>query len=112
MFSLFRFLYLLFQLLFDNDREARRCEREREFRLTGSKLDLNVCSATRASATTLNSIRTIDSHGNAVSTLSSPQSSSSNNNVSPTHDEPEKFTPMTPSGKYIKFFFNQLISSI
>ncbi|XP_031626316.1 dual specificity tyrosine-phosphorylation-regulated kinase 2 isoform X2 [Contarinia nasturtii] len=84
------------QLHFDNDREARR---EREVRLTGSKLDLKFCGAPRATAatTTLNSVRTIDSHGNAVSTLSSPQSSSSNNNVSPTHDESEKFTPLTPS---------------
>lgn len=86
----------MLQLHFDNDREARR---EREVRLTGSKLDLNFCGATRATATTLSSVRTIDSHGNAVSALSSPQSSSSNNNVSPTHDETDKFTPMTPSGK-------------
>lgn len=95
MFSSFFF----FQLHFDNDREARR---EREVRLTGSKLDLNFCGAPRATATQLtSSIRTIDSHGNAVSALSSPQSSSSNNNVSPTHDESEKFTPMTPAGKYM-----------
>lgn len=95
------FLFSL-QLHFDNDREARR---EREVRLTGSKLDLNFCGATRATATQLSSsIRTIDSHGNAVSAISSPQSSSSNNNVSPTHDESEKFTPMTPAGKCLCLF--------
>jgi len=82
------------QLHFDNDREARR---EREVRLTGSKLDLNFCGTQRTTGQTISSVRAIDSHGNAVSTLSSPQSSSSNNNVSPTHDEVDKFTPMTPS---------------
>lgn len=97
MFCLFFFFFIL-QLHFDNDREARR---EREVRLTGSKLDLNFCGgATRTSVTTLNSHRAIDSHGNAVSTLSSPQSSSSNNNISPTHDDIDKFTPMSPSGKF------------
>lgn len=106
MFHVFLPFYL--QLHFDNDREARR---EREVRLTGSKLDLNFCGAPRASATTLSSsVRTIDSHGNAVSTLSSPQSSSSNNNVSPTHDESEKFTPMTPAGECCTLLNLQFIS--
>lgn len=98
-FAVLFLLFIHFQLHFDNDREARR---EREVRLTGSKLDLNFCGAPRATATQLSSShRTIDSHGNAVSALSSPQSSSSNNNVSPTHDESEKFSPMTPNGKCI-----------
>lgn len=95
---IFIFPIFFLQLHFDNDREARR---ERDVRLTGNKLDLNFCSsATRANATTLNSIRAIDTYGNDVSTLSSPQSTSSNNNVSPTHDEIDKFMPMSPSGKF------------
>lgn len=99
----FLLVFFYLQLHFDNDREARR---EREVRLTGSKLDLNFCGAPRATATQLSSsIRTIDSHGNAVSALSSPQSSSSNNNISPTHDESEKFTPMTPAGKFVLKMF-------
>lgn len=124
--SVFDFIYFMFifcllslsfpllsllrhQVHIDNE----KCRREREARLSGSKLDLSFCgtrvattaptTATSASATA--AIRTsIDSHGNSLPPLT-PQSTGSNNNASPTHDETDKFTSMTPAGKLRSFFF-------
>lgn len=87
-----------FQVHIDNE----KCRREREARLSGSKLDLSFCG-TRVATTAPTTVRpTIDSHGNSLPPLI-PQSTGSNNNASPTHDEAEKFTSMTPAGKLLFF---------
>lgn len=96
-YSLVSFFFLLSsQVHIDNE----KCRREREARLSGSKLDLSFCG-TRVATTAPTTVRpTIDSHGNSLPPLT-PQSTGSNNNASPTHEDAEKFTSMTPAGKLL-----------
>lgn len=73
----------------DND----KCRRDREARLSGSRLELaSLCAARGASRSGRNAI---DSLGNSLSPLS-PQS---NNNSSPIENE-NKSIPITPTGKF------------
>lgn len=82
------------QVHIDNE----KCRREREARLSGSKLDLSFCGTRVATAAPTAVRATIDSHGNSLPPLT-PQSTGSNNNASPTHEEAEKFTSITPAGE-------------
>lgn len=87
------FLFSLLQVQIDNE----KCRRDRESRLSGSRLDLsNLCAPRGASRAGRNVA--IDSLGNSLSPLS-PQS---NNNSSPIENE-NKSIPITPTGKlYLK----------
>lgn len=82
------------QVQIDND----KCRRDREARLSGSRLDLNFCvprGNSRAS-------RIVDSHGNTLTPISPP----SNNNQSPNDEAHQKLiTSLTSVGKHLRFFF-------
>lgn len=80
----------MFQMhIIDND----KCRRDREARLSGSRLDLNFCVNRGSSRTS----KIIDSHGNTLTPIS-PQS---NNNSSSIDDDPQKINvPLIPSGRF------------
>lgn len=92
----FQFWFVLFSTQVHIDNE--KCRREREARLSGSKLDLSFCGPRVAA--TAPAMPTIDSHGNSLPPLT-PQS---NNNSSPIHDE-----PLTPAGNILFWLILALI---
>lgn len=83
--------------------DNEKCRREREARLSSSRLDLNFCVPHGGSR----SSKQIDSHGNTLTPIS-PQSN--NNSSSIDDNEQQKITAaLTPTGKCNTFLLLTII---
>lgn len=77
--------------------DNEKCRRDREARLSGSRLDLNFCVPRGGSR----SSKQIDSHGNTLTPIS-PQSNNNSSSIDD-NDLQHIIAALTPSGKKYRF---------